>query len=1613
MKTLDAKIIRTYDYSLGFNDSIIATIDRKQYLNEIEEAFNENQIVFLKGDEGSGKTVICQEFTKKYDEITISIFFNPNNKIDYSLYYFFENVINQICFKINEEINEEINIERYRTLLSKLRQKFKGKKIYFVIDGLSENLNLIKEISEYLTLGQQEFKYLITGSENNFKNEISDLKKLIYTSINVVRLSIYETKLYLGLDSINKVDEEEIYKHTKGLFSRLFVIKRQFEKGVPLSKIIESDNYKEFIKFEIEKFDLKDENIIKIFSLISLSPNKLTIKDLSNILENDIVDDFISKIDILKKNNDCIEFISNSYKKFIAEKYKFNQDYVDNSLIKLLDKTTDLDRKIDLIKLLNEKKNWSLIDKEVNDELLIKSFKHTGSLNKINSIINIGNNASNHLNQQDKLIQLSLKGSFFNYLQNSLELISDVETKLAFKDYTGAFINANKAIINTERLRLYCLIAKKQKKDNKIIEENLLSDIETLFKKCDFSNSGDLIYDIISDMIYIDPSLALKIIDNSDLNDSNINDMIVSKLSIMSMNNEIDNDKKESSDEKLDKFKNTQSRKISRALSLILGDLSIEKLLIEIDKVEDSIEKIKLLRLYIENIKNDTDGIELLIDKTFQILLSTNVNNLINLEILTLLSSKISTIKSEDLRNEYLKKLYSIDKHIIEKGLFVNKIKYKLNIFKILYLNSPDKSYPLLDELIKEIDLEKDILIKTESHSQVYKVLHLNKEIILKNLKSKNYNLLNKNIDILLLNSANQYMIFKNILKSISSVDIEFAISIAQRLNVTISRDKYTLFSIENHIDNNDSKKLNLDRIIEYLDLFNEFYYKNLAIVILFEKFSDTDSINLYQLNKIKQIYFTVEKEFINENRIILLNILLFKIFKKNSTLANKDLLNVKNKLKKLINNIPEDWTKYEIVNNICSELTEFDINFTREIYSKTKNIKDRDIFYSEIFFKSYLYNLEYLIFTLDSLIEKKADFSIQLDQLLDYILKIPSDLNKLNYLSKIGFLLFLKNHTELNFKILEKYVYPILTNENINLEDTNIIIYLYINDENYAKKIINKFSYHNQNEAYLKISLFYLECNNPYKIYDDYILINKFSYGNLYKSISVLKNINRDVDIYKIIEKIVSLITNKETSLNNTQTDYILNELEQIIESKLPDKLNIQHEGYKIICYVQLNRVKKDLKITNSLIDRCNSIVNISDRIYVKSLILKHLINKQDEQRKLFDEIIEDLDSLNINYEYIERINEISEIMYSVNNSLWKKVVKTALTFSNNLDDKYDIYRYQRNLIDTIHKIDEKLCNELIESVDCLDKIDNKNIIKKHLSRIELLKKVKNNQTIEEKEKEDHNNILYAIFNSVKLLNSGKITPKKVGDLNKIIDTSYKIPIDKSIILYMYYFQNISMKIYSKTDEENIKKLLIDDYNDAIKNFDFLKRLHIQNFQESKNNDYFIVEESNNVSIEIGEREKAKSYIKDWILNQAGSKILIIDSYFGYDDLELLKLIITVNNDIEFNVLANKTLEKDKTVTKWKEISSQDMPNSEFIFASKQDGTSPFHDRYIFSIDNKKALRLGTSYNQMGIKKTTEISKLEGNDYGHIYETIVKNFIIEKNRLVNKERINYDIFQF
>ena len=79
------RIIDNTFYSIGFpNEDWGKLIKRDNYLSQIKDYLdNEVKILFIEGEDDSGKTTLCGQFARKNESHTITVFFNPHNKNDF------------------------------------------------------------------------------------------------------------------------------------------------------------------------------------------------------------------------------------------------------------------------------------------------------------------------------------------------------------------------------------------------------------------------------------------------------------------------------------------------------------------------------------------------------------------------------------------------------------------------------------------------------------------------------------------------------------------------------------------------------------------------------------------------------------------------------------------------------------------------------------------------------------------------------------------------------------------------------------------------------------------------------------------------------------------------------------------------------------------------------------------------------------------------------------------------------------------------------------------------------------------------------------------------------------------------------------------------------------------------------------------------------------------------------------------------------------------------------------------------------------------------------------------------------------------------------------------
>ena len=1621
---IEAKVPRTYDYSLGYeNFDKQDLIKRNQYLSEIEERSKDANLIFIQGDEGAGKTIICQEFLKRNDKNCCSVIFRAGNKSDFSINYFLDNIVYQLAFILGiDENSVEVSQRFYRQLISRLRRFSKDKKFYFIIDGLTkEKTSLLNDLSELFYLGTSNFCYVI--SINKSKNFTKDLKLEVTKSekINVLGFSTLEIKSYLNLKELDIFQEEKIYSLTKGLPSRLSLFKRKLVQGEDIDELLDnSNNYKDWIQVDFERIDFNNNIIKKIFSLVALSPNILTLFDLKYILNEDdnIIKSYINEHDILFiDDNECVSFLSQIYKDYFSKELIKQKEFVESSLMYLLNKIDDFGKKIEILSIMSNSNKWIELDKQIDDNFLLKSFLSTGDLNTVNNIIGLSNNASTKLEKQNKLIDISLKGSFINYLKNNDELFSEVNTKLSFADYNGALEVANMSLINVERLRLYCIIAKNQKRKLGLIDSTLVEDINNLFNICDFTNTGDMVYDIFSDMIHIDSSIVLKILDNEEFRnyDSNLNELIIAKLSLMSLNNEIENEKRDSLSESIEKFQNSSSRKITRALSYILSDYPLQKIVKDIDKQSDSIEKIKIIRLYLENLRGYELGLEDLLAKTFDVLVSSDGNKFLDIEILILLSSKIDVLSESEIKRDLIRKLRSIENSVSKVSLTIHKTQYELNIFMLEKYDSPERAYKILEKLIKEINGQQDFLIKAEALSLIYNVLKTNKNRQIAKLEKYNKELLDAVINELLKRTANQYLVFRKVIKNICQVDFQYAWEISNLINNVINRDRIKMDIFENYLHYNDTKNVNIHLLQTSLKDIIEDFLKEIAVILILEKFAEEKEITKSNVDMLYGIYrFSTSTLNSTSGEGVYQNVLILKILKNGKTQDQNKYLNVKKSLDDDLQKISDDWSRLAIVNQICVDIADFDISYAKKLYNNAVRNRKDNIFNSEMFCKSYYYNLEFFIYSFEAVLLKCETYSSELKSIINAIVKIPSNDIRIIFFSKISFLLYNKGDIKGAQEVFDKNISNLIVKKN-NIQSDNSAIYclLYLFNESSAKEIINNLSRSKADDVYFDISMFFLTKNNPFKKYDSQE--DKYaepSFTEVSKSIRLIKNLNTDFYIFKSIEQVVNYLKRKEVVFEPKQLEYLKSEIKYIIDNKLPDRDNIKHSGYKILCNMFLLKFQNQnctitLKEINELVD------NISDRIFVKAHLISYI--KSTERKSFFDDIINDLKSIEVNYEFIDRIKDISKIMYSQNRQEWTKILKESLTLSNNISDKYEAFTYQKNLIDTLYKIDEKLCKELIETIDISSENYTKNkLLKKHMSRLDLAKKIYNNTDIKEQEITNDKNILYAINESLVLLNSGKIPAKKLSLLERYFLSAYRTPIDSSLVFFIFYLTNLVKKNYSNKEQIYIQQLIKSIFNNTSLNFEFLSRLHSINL-ESYSFSLELKEDENFIIIDIGERAKALKFISSWLISEIedNDEIIIIDPYFDVGDIEIIKFIYDLNNNIRFKILTNKILIRFEIEEKWKELSSLDIPICDFVSVYKEDKTTPFHERYILSKDKKSGIKLGSSLNFLGIKKMTDMTYLKRDQHEDIYVSIVNRFLHNREREIQGQRIFYEGCQF
>lgn len=1640
------RIIDTTYYSDGFPDELWSEIiPRTQYISQIEDAIaGNNKVIFIEGEDDAGKTTLIAQFCRKHIDRTISVFFNPLNNLDFELDFFYTNVVQQIRYLMKDDQPNEksfIGNQQYREAhyqFKKFSKRHKHK-INLVLDGLEnktkEDAEFIVKLFSNLPFGDEKFVLIITGSKNDYAKIHPKLPKEQITSIPVFGFADPEAISYLKLAD-NGINIRDLYKVTKGYPGRLRTLRNLISQyNYSLTDIKTNTNYLSWIELDCNSIDLDNPEENLIFSVLAQSERTFNLADLAEITELDtsFLENVLVKSALVSGIDKNVSFISSAHKKYLANLLRAKRPIVNDKLIAFYSKNESLSALLDLPRLYAEEKDWSEIIELVDDDYFNKVLERTGSLKLVTETLELGVQAAEKLGRHPDLLRYSIQGSILKELENYQFWESEIEARISINDYHGAISLAESAIISVDRLNLLALIARRQKEFTNKVDEDLINLIQELYKIIDLSDAGEKIYDIVAHLMYAIPNLAIEMIEKSSsgLEDNNINDWVVAKLSVAAIDASLKDENKSDSGRKMEvvqNLKNPSVKKINRAIGFLVGNYSAAKVLEEVQKISDPYEKFKLLRLWLNNNKNFSAGVDKVITAALDELIHSSSETSITVEVLTELSRQLPQIKDKIAAKQIYDRFNSIANDLSELGLTKNKYVYKLNIFHCEFNIDRSKSIQTINELINEVEALDDILIKLEAFAEIFRKLSVIHNLVFKDKINFIYRSILSLSSDLYKSTALQTKISENFLETIGSVNPKLALKAISEINNIERREQARMLVLSSYLDN-DLKNIKLDllRLIE--TEFESTFSKERFYLEVLERYSIAKDLHpniVLQVTQYQQNLLSLSK--ISDKIKGLTS--LYNIVCHDVEWKRKLSSKIESQIYQSWKSLDADWEKIDYGFQICYQVAKQSPSFAKKLFEESECLKASTWCDSRLIAATYLNSMKLVIKAFNGLLVSKTDNNADFQTLSELINKVPSELSKLRCWTEIGFYALDSKRDDVFRKIVSDHVALIvhdLITKNVSLEmalDSLTIIHLH--DSGIAQSNIRKLKPELRELAYNRICYYHITKKHPFEIYN--FSVNNFDVGflDLTKALSVLAQINIDNEVYYLLTLICQAIQANK-GLSAPQVTALLTELRNIAKSKFPDPKNITHDGFKILAEQQIAKISKriviDVAYWETVIDETEAIPNLSDKIFVKAVLLDEfpfdrLPNQKVIKKKLFDEISEALNNLPVHYEYVQRVIDLSEIMYKVDKNLWKKYVEKAFTLSASLDDGADRYSSQRSIIDSMYRLDPAYSKQLIKQTDTENQQHKINkLLVKHYEALEVADKIKKGKTLEQKEKENTWTIVKSVYSALKDLNSDQVAPKKINEMVWYLLHGNKLPLHEVFPIFLFYMSNCA-KTYRTITDGVTKNLHRENFKECVEASNLIQIVSQKKKNKDKNGRQNFVDQefSLNSSFRPKTREIAFQFIRSWIEEQVEEFIIIADPGFIEQDLEILKIIKETGVKVNVDILGSefiKTVDIENLyLTHWKSITEDEPPFANFTFCHvKDDLEPPFDGKWI--ITKNSGLKIGTNISLLGSKRDGEIAVLKPNEALRICEDTLIEYVNRKKSSLNNQRVYYKGFSF
>jgi hypothetical protein len=1599
MKILIEKV-NLNSFTSSFPSNPENEIIRENIVKYIFDSFSpKKKIILIEDDQFTGKTTLLSQFARTYPDKCVS-FFIGDDFWSSNLHRFLSELCEQMKYlcidaKTRKAINEiDVSLKTENDLIHLfshlnsllLRQVKNGNgPYYFVIDGLDK-------VSDEST--DNILRYMPTGSPDGIYILLSSRKGKTYNYLQfpmtLPRFSLLESEKYLR-DCLTEEQIKEIFKKSEGLPGYLQEVRRQIKSGINLEELLNNPPQEiiQLLENQWDTFDKGNETLVKALSFVVFSPSELSLNSLSRLMilsESEVID-IIYRIPFMKydtlKNN--IEILY-TYKSFLIKKLNDNKTMIDQELISFFEKNpTEENLFVFLPELYKQNGKFNAFCQLINESSLIEMLGTHGQVSIVRRNLKLLAEMSYHENEWQKLAWATLMQAVFTQIITSPPAIEEeINALLSLEKHEQAIPLAIKCILPEDRLKLLSNICNYLKERSQDVPENLMRILEDSVYLIDNTielteKVIDKLLDISAEIFPFNPNLALKLVkriaeEKGEDHRDKLMDILIMRLltKIEPDPNSIEEIKNHLGDKSIYKF--------TKATSTTIASNSIESILGTVKDISDVSAKLFLLQTWC-NTNHDHPSCYEVISHAFDIMTESTTYSPTMVHLREFASPLLNSIELEKVKQ--LVNKIDILKETIIKNPLEEYARLEVTLAEIETRWSADEATKRLYTLIFFLDDIEEL--DSQCQVLVWILLSLHKirpeDVDLENeLKEK----FKSNYENLLKTSANHSLISKRIIPVLTEYDPNMAESFIGNINLLNRRDfAYSILVREYVLVNEEDMDFTfIDKIISkisYIHLQDWVFVQVLRTISESCKNIETRK-KLSLKERVYSIKSLIGKTYALSFYLVLLNGEDNKLKEALFTHLKENLMQIDSLEQKMI-------TGYRVTR----VLSTYDMQLANEIYELTNNNKTVIAFSDRRINELYIATCSLLINTVPEIL-KSANYNERIEVIIKLIESIPSKYNQISLLNALAIKCFVSGENSIlstiakkGLRIIEECPDEEVYNHSLNEFAPTLFFY----EREILFEKLDQLPTLLRDNSLFNIIKVIVSKRLPDDTIDLKALNAKIDYKEAVQVCDLLDKMTDDGTICGVITCISNLITEptgtnrlRGTLSNEKQLLNIAERISKIINTKLPDKLNIKHEGYKLIAQAELGKLRHAC-IQTRAINRWGEIVpewdtlkastlsieNVADRSFIFANLSSTYFKTNRETSKIIShEAEKSLYEINNYVDRIERYQIVAETLHENENSAAARdLLEKALDFAK-------AYSYEERdqmlgkIIEVAHNVEPALATNLAS------KIDNPMELSQINENIRAMTLHASPQKISGYTSHEYKDVLENVLGRLlKSIRSGKGTVQSSEIVGSYVLKSLGQDYETVRLATEWFIENTISGINSEAKFSRLDDL----YNGLIQMTQLIRMLGdflITNEAAITSNDttiYKILSPEDTHTFNIGEKEKALDFIYEWISENANEHLKIYDPYFNEEFIFLLK---SVPSSCRVQIITSaKTAEVESSDTKelyrrsWMRVCDQAPPETHIYVFYTNNGKTPLHDRFILS--DSGGLSLGTSFNGFGSK--------------------------------------------